>query len=282
MINLDYLLNLIEHISFVIQTELKTANLFHIFYIGVIEFAVFYFFSKFAKNIILKTFILSFALYTLWGSVQDDTILTEPLIFATFGLIAPHLNIFSLWIRYIQKLFFALKELFTSFIDYILTPFVWLKEIFEKLSLFFRKKEDVKQENYDQEKTYKDYFNENKEKQKEYERQKSDYFKNKQDKNSSHNKKQSEQKQEKKQQQQKKKYQKTDQENNYQQKTYSRWDSTNPYEVLGISKNANPKEIKKAFRNLAKKYHPDLTQDKKDEHKIIFQKINNAYKKLIK
>ena len=36
------------------------------------------------------------------------------------------------------------------------------------------------------------------------------------------------------------------------------------YEVLGISKNATEDEIKKAYRKMAKQYHPDLHPDDPD------------------
>src|SRR3989344_6887556 len=50
------------------------------------------------------------------------------------------------------------------------------------------------------------------------------------------------------------------------------------YELLGISKNASQDEIKKAFRNLAKKYHPDINKDKNAEEK--FKEINEAFQVL--
>ena len=48
------------------------------------------------------------------------------------------------------------------------------------------------------------------------------------------------------------------------------------YETLGISKNANEAEIKKAYRNLAKKYHPDVNPNDKTAEKK-FKEVNEAY-----
>ena len=51
------------------------------------------------------------------------------------------------------------------------------------------------------------------------------------------------------------------------------------YEVLGLQKGAGEEEIKKAFRQLAKKYHPDLNPgDKQAEAK--FKEVNEAYEVL--
>jgi curved DNA-binding protein len=47
------------------------------------------------------------------------------------------------------------------------------------------------------------------------------------------------------------------------------------YKILGLSKNATTDEIKKAFRKLARQYHPDLNPNDKEAHKK-FQQINEA------
>ena len=48
------------------------------------------------------------------------------------------------------------------------------------------------------------------------------------------------------------------------------------YEVLGFSKNASDGDIKKAYRNLAKKYHPDMNPGDK-EAEVKFKEVNEAY-----
>jgi len=55
--------------------------------------------------------------------------------------------------------------------------------------------------------------------------------------------------------------------------------SKNYYDILWVSKNATIEEIKKAYRKLAMKYHPDRNKwDKEAENK--FKEINEAYEVL--
>lgn len=50
------------------------------------------------------------------------------------------------------------------------------------------------------------------------------------------------------------------------------------YDILGISRSASQDEIKKAFKTLSKKYHPDVNKDPGAEEK--FKEINEAYQSL--
>jgi len=50
------------------------------------------------------------------------------------------------------------------------------------------------------------------------------------------------------------------------------------YEILGVPRNATQEEIKKAYRRLARKYHPDFNKDPEAQEK--FKEINEAYQVL--
>jgi molecular chaperone DnaJ len=50
------------------------------------------------------------------------------------------------------------------------------------------------------------------------------------------------------------------------------------YETLGVTKESTPSEIKKAYRNLAKKYHPDNNKD--EDASLRFSEISEAYEVL--
>lgn len=60
---------------------------------------------------------------------------------------------------------------------------------------------------------------------------------------------------------------------------YTQVMSKNYYDILGISKTASTDDIKKAYKKLAMKYHPDRNKDDASAEKK-FKEINEAYQVL--
>ena len=48
------------------------------------------------------------------------------------------------------------------------------------------------------------------------------------------------------------------------------------YEILGVARSASDEELKKAYRTLAKKHHPDQNKDDKTSE-AKFKELNEAY-----
>lgn len=59
---------------------------------------------------------------------------------------------------------------------------------------------------------------------------------------------------------------------------------SDPYKVLGVERNASDEEIKKAYRSLSRRYHPDanINNPNKDQAEEKFKEIQQAYDQIIK
>ena len=59
---------------------------------------------------------------------------------------------------------------------------------------------------------------------------------------------------------------------------------TDPYQVLGVSRGASDEEIKKAYRALSRKYHPDanVNNPNRDEAEEHFKEVQQAYDQIMK
>lgn len=59
---------------------------------------------------------------------------------------------------------------------------------------------------------------------------------------------------------------------------------TDPYSILGVRRDATDEEIKKAYRALSRKYHPDanINNPRKDEAEAHFKEVQQAYQQIMR
>ena len=58
---------------------------------------------------------------------------------------------------------------------------------------------------------------------------------------------------------------------------------SDPYKILGISRDATDDEVKKAYRQLSRKYHPDanVNNPNKDKAEEMFKQVQQAYQQVM-
>jgi len=271
---LEFFINLPSRVSnflTVITSELNPLPIESLI-VGLLWFAFFYFPSKWFRAYLLRAFLFIVGVAVFYDVMGRDRIIFSIDFYGSIGLFLPHVEIVEITYLIIRERTLYLYDQIKAFIFWILTPFIWLYNLMQKIFSFFQSKKE--QKNYKKQQQQEEQEEFKRQQQYHYEQEQQRYDEqDRQRQNSNQKKFEDKSKQKKKKQQQ----QQTKQEK---PKEESRWDSSNPYVVLGISENASKSEIKKAYRNLSKIYHPDLTMFEKEKHTVIFQKINGAYDKL--
>jgi len=260
----------VQNVFTVLSRELQNINSDNIIYLvinGGGVFFGFYFISRYFRAYILRLGFFIFGALVLWNVSARASILHSFDFYSGLGMIIPQLEIVEITYLLLKERTLFVYNQFVGLIILLVSPFVWLYKRFNRLFNYFKAKQEEKR--YKNEEFAKQQKRAWEEEQRRYDKKAQEEFRQRESKREE---KQQKREEEKKQYQQKQ----TKQE----EKTKSRWDSTNPYEVLGIDENATASEIKKAYRTLAKIYHPDLSLLNKEEAEEIFKKINSAYESL--
>lgn len=230
-----------------------------------IMFAISAFISNFFKWAPFRIVILLIAYAIISDILTHDVILFNLDLYIGLGMIYPHVKFVHI-LAY--RIWYGLVDLYEKLKDILYAvsrPFVFLYFQFVRLKAYYDSRSQQKHYSGGNEQNYQEF------------RQngfKDDYRRSEQQQQQYHQREeQSSRKEEKR---------KSDESQQEPKNETSRWDSHDPYVVLGLSKTATPEEIKKQYRKLQKLYHPDLTQTKKEEYTRISQQINAAYAKLKK
>lgn len=273
----------IENLFTVLSRELQHINSDNILDIAInggVVFAFFFFVSRFFRAYILRLGFFMFGAWVLWNVSARQSILQSFDFYGGLGMIVPQLEIVEItYLLLKERTIFVASQIVTLML-LLISPLVWLYKTLGKPFHYFKAKQNQRANKRAYEKHYKDDFKRQQKAEWEKEQARQDEQNQRAFREQEAKRKQKKQEQHRKYEKQKQSHREKQSKQQQEKKTTSRWDSNNYYEVLEVSENATPKEIKKAYRKLAKIYHPDLALTNKERAKEIFQKINNAYEVL--
>jgi DnaJ-domain-containing protein 1 len=236
-----------------------------------------WFVSKFAKRTFFRLLWVTLGLYIIIASAKtSNEILYDIDTLFGIGFIYPHIRFVFEWINDTYESF---KRTTANIYYFFLTIYfkikkvvLWFYQIYKKIQSFFskrkydktkkdqkqNKKQNNNQNNYYQEQQYSNSY----EQDEKSSNRDNNYSKNDEEQNSSY---------------ENNNYQDNSNQNPYEAE-FEQFFSTDSYIILGVSRSDNKATIKKAYRKLVMKYHPDInSNDETKKYTTICQMLNKAY-----
>jgi flagellar biosynthesis GTPase FlhF len=272
----------VQNLLTILPKELQALTSDNILYIAInggVVFFGFYFVSKWFRAYFLRLLFFIFGAWVLWQVSARDSILQSFDFWAGLGLLLPQLEIPNLTYLIVKYRTLYIYNKIVELILILFNPFVWLYQLLIRPITYFKAKQEERADKKAYEKYYQEDFKQQQKAEWEKEQARQDEQAQREFRERESKRKQQKQEQHKKDEEQKKQHQEETKQNQ-EKKTSSRWDSNSDYVILGINENATKQEIKKAYRTLAKIYHPDLALLNKEEAEEIFKRINEAYENL--
>ena len=271
----------VQNLFTVLSNEVQHINSDNIIYIAInggVVFAGFYFLSRWFRAYVLRLGFFMFGAWVLWNVSARDSILQSFDFYGGLGMLLPQLEIVEIsYLLLKERTLFVYNQL-VGLILLLVSPLVWLYRQIARLSEYLKAKQGERADKKAYEQYYKDDFKEQQKAEWEKEQARQDEQSQREFREREAKREQEKREQHRRYEEERKQYQKSKQTKD--KKPSSRWESTNPYEVLGIEETATKSEIKKAYRKLAKLYHPDLALTNKEKAEEIFKMINRAYENL--
>ena len=267
----------IQNLFTVLSNEVQNIssdNIINLTINGGVVFLAFFFVSRFFRAYILRLGFFIFGVWVLWNVSAIDSILQSFDFYCGLGMILPQLEIVEISYLLLKERTLFIYNQFVGLILLLVSPLVWLYKTLARLSDYFKAKQGERADKKAYEQYYQDDFKNQQKAEWEKEQARQDEQSQREFREQEAKRQHRKQEEHRKYEEQKRQHQETKQE---EKKTYSRWDSDSDYEILGVDENATADEIKKAYRILAKLYHPDTTKIELDVAEEIFKKINNAY-----